>query len=117
MHPKPIDWHKKLNDKDIRTSPNPDLAGSYAAELAPRVVRHALDHHPSRVAHRRNRAQVVMVKVAGAGGGLAIEVALALNVQRKGDAASVHIVLVLGGAEGPGHMSPPNSNLMAHATF
>ena len=31
MHPKLIDWRKKLNDKDIRKSSDPDLAGSYAA--------------------------------------------------------------------------------------
>ena len=30
-HPKLIDWHIKLNDKDIRKSSDPDLAGSYAA--------------------------------------------------------------------------------------
>lgn len=31
LNPKLIDWRKKLNDKDIRTSSDSDLAGSYAA--------------------------------------------------------------------------------------
>jgi hypothetical protein len=31
MQPMLIDWRKKSNDKDIRTSSDPDLAGSYAA--------------------------------------------------------------------------------------
>jgi hypothetical protein len=31
MQPMLIDWRKKSNDKDIRTSSGPDLAGSYAA--------------------------------------------------------------------------------------
>ena len=31
MQPMLIDWRKKTNDEDIRTSSDPDLAGSYAA--------------------------------------------------------------------------------------
>ena len=64
--------------KDALDRIQPVVRSIGEAALAPSLIGHAFDH-PGRGDHRCHGAQVVMVEVAGAGGGLTVQIALTLD--------------------------------------